>query len=111
MVSGLVLEFFIDVGVELAVDADAITMLDDALPLSNADALPLTDAGLSSSIRESIDREVRDDEVILVSLLDDSLLLTNTIALPPTNADAGLGSSMGKSFDEVVPDDEVNLAT
>lgn len=46
MVSGLVLEFFIVVELELAVDADTITMLENSLPL--------TDAGLSLSMSKWI---------------------------------------------------------
>ena len=95
MVSGLVLEFFIVVELELAVDADTITMLENSLPL--------TDAGLSSSMSKSMDKVVRDDEVKLATWLEDALplLITKTVA--------GLCSSMGKSMDKVMLKDALPL--
>ena len=95
MVSGLVLEFFIVVELELAVDADAITMLENSLPL--------TDAGLSSSMSKSMDKVVRDDEVKLATWLEDALPLLIT------KTDAGLCSSMGKSMDKVMLKDALPL--
>ena len=95
MVSGLVLEFFIVIELELAVDADTITMLENSLPL--------TDAGLSSSMSKSMDKVVRDDEVKLATWLEDALplLITKTVA--------GLCSSMGKSMDKVMLKDALPL--
>lgn len=71
MVIGLVFDFIITVELEVAVSADALSLL--------GDTLLLTEDGLTSSISmgESMDKVVPDNEVDVVALLvEDTLLLT-----------------------------------
>jgi hypothetical protein len=115
MVIGLVFDFIITVELEVAVSADALSLL--------GDTLLLTEDGLTSSISmgESMDKVVPDNEVDVVALLvEDTLLLTMDGLTSSTSPDNEVeviamlvGDTMPSTMDglrsSTSPDNEVDV--